>query len=167
MIDYQQFTIDLTTATKLALAEVEAQRPGETVSVFGYETDDDLVVLTPLANTVEEHRRMVERNFYSDEEQVDSLTIQDWPLYGVGDTHFQEGSAIVNQFIHEGPQPGESESARKLNFLKACGRALQAARGDRDELFLGIFNPDPGLENLALYYCVAKLINRPGRMLDL
>jgi hypothetical protein len=60
VIDYQQFTVDLIIATKLALAEVASQRPGETLSVFGYETED-VVVLTPVANTVEEHQRMVER----------------------------------------------------------------------------------------------------------
>jgi len=169
MIDYKQFTLDLIKATRLALAEVAAQRPGETVSVFGYETDDDVVVLTPVANTVEEHQRLVERGFYSEEGQVDSLGVQDWPLYGVGREHFEQLSDTVNQYVHE-PIPArgaEPFSERKRNLLCAFGRALQKAASAPGGPFLAIFNPDPGLQDLALYYCIARLINQPGPMLDL
>jgi hypothetical protein len=169
VIDYQQFTVDLIKATKLALAEIASQRPGETVSVFGYETDDDVVVLTPVANTTEEHERMVERGIYSEEGQVDSLMIQEWPLYGVGRNHFDQLSETVNQYVHEPLKARGSESfaERKLNLLRAFGRALQKAASAPGGPFLAIFNPDPGLESLALYYCIARLINPPGSLLDL
>jgi hypothetical protein len=148
VIDYQRFTVDLTEATKLALAELASQRPDETVLVFGYETDDDVVVLTPVANTVEEHRRMVEGRIYDEGDQVDYLMIQEWPLYAVGGKHFERVSQTVNQYVYESPkdQVAEPFSDRKLNLLKAFGRALQNACGDRDGIFLAIFNPDPGLD---------------------
>jgi Domain of unknown function (DUF4303) len=170
VIDYQQFTLDLTKATKLALAELVSQRPGETVSIFGYETDDDIVVLTPLANTVEEHRRMVESGFYGEADQVDYLGIQEWPLYGVGSKYFEELSEAVNQHVYENQDESsgsESFSSRKLNLLKSFGRALHKVGGKKGSPFLAVFNPDPGLEDLALYYCIARLINPTGSMLDL
>ena len=168
MIDYQRFTLDLTKATALTLAELASQRPDETVSVFGYETDSDVVVLTPLANTAEEHRRMVERRFYRDEGQVSYLSIQDWPLYGVGREHFERLSDVVNQYISEDDRSrSESFADRKLNLLRSFGRALRNAGSKEGGPFLAIFNSDPGLKDLALYYSIARLINPPGRMLDM
>jgi hypothetical protein len=169
VIDYKDFTADLTKATKLALADLASQRPGETLLVFGYETDDDVVVITPVANTVEGHRRMVEGRFYKEGGQLDSLMIQDWPLYGVGSGHFDQVSETVNRYVHE-PLPresSESDGERKVNLLKSFGRALRDSCGDRTDVFLTIFNPDPTLESLALYYCVACLINPPGAVLRL
>jgi hypothetical protein len=169
VIDYRRFTADLTKATRLAFSELRSLRPDETVSVFGYVTDDDVVVLTPVANTREEHRRMVERGVYSDADQVDALMIEEWPLYGIGNQYFQEVSQVVNQYVHGSPRRRgpESFADRKVNLLKSFGHALQSLRAENDTTFLGIFNPDPGLEELALYYCVAQLINPPGEMLDL
>jgi hypothetical protein len=168
MIDYQALTADLTSATELALSELEAQRPTETVFVFGYATDDDVVVLTPVANTLEEHQRMIKNRLYDEGGQVDSLLIQEWPLYGFGQQHFDKIVDLLNRYVHE-PLPKSSESFedRQINLLKAFGRALKAARGRRSGLFLSIFNPDPTLDSLALYYCVARLINPPGTMFDM
>lgn len=134
-----------------------------------YETDDEVVVLTPVANTVEEHQPMVERGFYGEEGQVDSLMVQEWPLYGVGRKHFAQLSYTVNQYVHEPLKARGSESVpeRKGNLLRAFGRALQKALSAPGGPFLAIFNPDPGLEDLALCYCIARLINPPGTMLDL
>jgi hypothetical protein len=169
MTDYMQFTADLTKATKLALSDLASQRPNETVMVFGYETDDDVVVITPVANTIEEHRRMIEKRFYAEGGQVNSIMIQDWPLYGVGRKHFDQVGAIVNQYVHQPLPRASSETGehRKVNLLKSFGRALQNSRGDREDLFLAIFNPDPTLESLALYYCIASLVNPPGPMMRL
>jgi hypothetical protein len=167
MIDYKRFTADLTNATKLALADLAAQRPSETVLVFGYETDDDVVVITPVANTVEEHARMIAKRLYDEGGQVDSTLIQDWPLYGIGREHFDAVAETVNRYVHQ-PRPRrplETDEERKVNLLKSFGRALQNSRGKNDGLFLAIFNPDPGLESLAFYYCIARLINPPGPML--
>ncbi len=167
MIDYKRFTADLTKATKLAFSDLAGQRPSETVLVFGYETDDDVVVITPVAHTVEEHARMIAKRFYDEGGQVDSLQIQEWPLYGIGRQHFAAVAETVNRYVHQPLPRRSSETAeeRKVNLLKSFGRALQNSRGENAGLFLAIFNPDPGLESLALYYCVARLINPPGPML--
>jgi hypothetical protein len=169
MTDYKQFTADLTKATKLALSDLASQQPNETVMIFGYETDDDVVVITPVANTIEEHRRMIENRFYAEGGQVDSMMIQDWPLYGVGRRHFDQVGAIVNQYVHQPLPRGSSETDEdlKVNFLKSFGRALQNSRGDHKDLFLTIFNPDSTLESLALYYCITRLVNPPGPMMRL
>src|SRR5262249_31164738 len=97
---------------------------------------------------------------------VDSMMIQDWPLYGVGRRHFDQIGAIVNQYVHQPLPRGSSETDedRKVNFLKSFGRALQNSRGDHKDLFLTIFNPDSTLESLALYYCITRLVNPPGPM---
>lgn len=166
MIDYGRFTVDLTNAAKRTLTDLEARRPGERVTIFGFETDDDVVVLAPVANTDTEHRRMIKERIYSEGDQYSTMGVQEWPLYGFGRQYFAKVGEVVNKYVHESSDETESFDDRRLNLLKSFGRALRDARGKRSDLFLSIFNSDPGLKSLALYYCVARLINPPGPEFD-
>ena len=146
MIDYKRFTADLTKATKLALSDLAGQRPSETVLVFGYETDDDVVVITPVAHTVEEHARMLAKRFYDEGGQVDSLQIQEWPLYGIGRQHFAAVAETVNRYVHQPLPRRSSETAekRKVNLLKSFGLRLAEFPWRERRTFPGDLQPRPG-----------------------
>lgn len=94
-LNLDTFEDRLVDALRIAWTEIVATRPNETFFMFGIETDDDRVLLTPFCNT--EETAELENPEIKEYPLAKWAVMPESSLYGAGQEHIEELATELNQ----------------------------------------------------------------------